>query len=161
MQVLKIAALIVLGVIGFLTLIIGVAAPFYEEAFNERRERFRREGTPLKEAVLAKVRGRKGRYLVAAPAGTPRPAAGEHPEGKWVRVSPADFARYEPGDPIELLVIGEEYFLRDAEFYTVLRPMEATLLFGLAGVVFVLIKRWQPRSFGAEPKAGFGGIHTS
>jgi hypothetical protein len=140
MQVLKVAASIVLGVIGLLTLIIGFAAPFYEERFNERRERFLREGKPIKETVLTKVAGRKGKYLVAAPAGTPQPAAGVHPEGKWVRVSPAEFARYDRGDPIELLVIGEEYFLRDSEFYTVLRPMEATALFGITGVVFLLVR---------------------
>jgi hypothetical protein len=147
MQFLKGVALVVLGAIALLTLIIGAAAPLYEDAFNARRERFLREGKPVEETVLTKVVGRKGKYLVAAPAGTPPPAAGEHPEGKWVRVSPADFARYEVGEPIELLVIGEEYFLRDAEFYTVLRPTEAIVLFAIAGVSFVLVKRWQPRQF--------------
>ena len=37
-------------------------------------------------------------------------------------------------------MIGEEYFLRDAEFYTVLQPLEVTLLFGITGVVFLLVR---------------------
>jgi hypothetical protein len=151
MRALKALALIVLGFVGLLTLIIGLAAPFYETRFNERRERFLREGKPVRETVLTKVVGRKGKFLVTAPEGTPPPAAGDHPEGKWVRVSPAEFARYEAGDPIELLVIGEEYFLRDSEFYTVLRPMEATVLFGIVGVVFLAVR------FGWKIENGTGG----
>jgi hypothetical protein len=154
MQVVKIIVLIVLGAIGFLSLIIGAAAPLYRDSFEAKRERFLREGTPVTEAVIARVIGRKGKFLVCAPAGTPLPAAGMHPEGRWVRVSPTTYEQYRLNDPIELLVIGDETFVRDSEFYTVLQPTEATIIFALTGVAFVLVKKlwkFEPADAAAIP----------
>ena len=150
MQVIRFVALLVLGAIGFLALVVAAAAPFYRDHFEARRERFLREGTPLTETVIAKVVGNKGKYLVCAAQGTPLPAAGEQPVGKWVRVSPATFAQYQLDDQIELLAIGEEYFVRDSEFYTVLQPIEAAIIFVLAGFSFVLVKKvWKIEPGGA------------
>jgi hypothetical protein len=137
-------SLVVLGAIALLTLIIGVAAPLYEANFNERRERFLQEGKPVTETVIACVIGRKGKFLVTAPQGTPLPAPGAHPEGNWIRVSPATYEQYHVGDKIDLLVIGEEFFVRDSQFYTVLTPTQATTFFGITGVLFVLLLRWKP-----------------
>jgi hypothetical protein len=151
MRIIKVLALIVLGAITLLSLVVGIAAPFYEANFNERRERFQREGIPVTETVLAKVVGRKGKHVVCGPEGAPLPAAGEHPEGRWVRVSPATFDEYHIGDRIELLVIGEEYFVRDARFYTILQPTEAYILVALGVFSFVLVKKvWKPGG-GYEP----------
>jgi hypothetical protein len=150
MRVVKIIVLIVLGVIAFFTLIIGVAAPLYEASFNEKRERFLREGTPSTETIVTKTIGRKGKYLIVGPEGSLPPAAGERPEGKWVRVSPATYKQYQIGDRIELLTIGEETFVRDSQFYTVLTWKEATAFFAVAGLLFVVVLRlWHvgPRAY--------------
>jgi hypothetical protein len=41
-------------------------------------------------------------------------------------------------------VIGEESFVRNSRFYTVMNFPQATVLFGITGLAFVLVLRWKP-----------------
>jgi len=142
---LKVGLVIVLGLLAFFTLILGVSTIVAEHQFGVRRERFRREGIPAVETVRGKKVGRRTRSLVIAPADS-KPFAGEPGpgDGRWVRVHRPAFERYQVGDRVELLKIGDDYFVRDDEFHSRFSP-PVCLIGGAiaAAAVVVVAKGWK------------------
>jgi hypothetical protein len=138
---------IVLGLVSFFSLILGVSTIVAEHQFGVRRERFLSEGTPVEETLRGKRIGRRTRSFIIAPAdskafeGEPGPS-----DGRWVRVHRPTYERYAIGDRIGLLRIGDDFFVRDDEFYSRFRPRVCFLASAVGIAAVCVIVRMVRRS---------------
>jgi hypothetical protein len=141
-SVAKALVLVVLGCVAFFGLLIGASTIVAEDQFEARRERFQREGTRVVERVAGKKLGRRTPYLVIAPAGLPAFEGEPGPsDGRWVRAAPATYERFQVGDQVDLLRIGDDYFVEGDVFYQKFSPRKSFLVSAIGAIAFWLVYR--------------------
>jgi len=139
----KALVLLVLGCVALFGFLIGGATIVAEDQFAARRERFHREGTPVVETVTGKKVGRRTPYLIISPADS-HPFVGEPGpgDGRWVKAAPATYERFQVGDRVELLRIGDDFFVTGDEFYRKFSPPKSILVGAIGVVAFLLVFRF-------------------
>jgi hypothetical protein len=136
----KVLVLFVLGSAAVLSTVIGVASIGAESQYEARRERFRREGTPVTEVVREKHRRRATNYLVFTPAETPPTTVGGARDRVWVQVPRTTYEGTWVGDSVELIRVENDYVVAgDDEPYQGFRPRESFIFGGVAAAAFLVV----------------------
>jgi hypothetical protein len=145
-SVAKALVLFVLGCVAFFGLLVGASTIVAENQFESRRERFHREGVRVTERVAGKKLGRRTPYLIISPAGTAAFEGEPGPsDGRWVRAAPATYDRYQVGDRVELLQIGDDYFVEGDTFYKKFSPPKSFVVSAIGAFAFLLVYRFWKR----------------
>jgi hypothetical protein len=138
---LRAALLVLLGLTAIGSFMTAISVQSDETMFNDHQRQFEYGGTPVVGTVVTKTSGRRSDYFLFQPQplfGAER--AGPESSGlKQLRVSSSTYRRYQPGDRIELSVIGEEAVVRGEKFEPVLTENQAWVLFAvvIGAIVFV------------------------
>jgi hypothetical protein len=139
---LKVALVILIGLVAFFAMILGLSTVVAEHQAGVRRERFQQEGTPVVETIKAKKAGRRYRYLIIAPPGTIQfQGEPQSSDGRWVRVYRPAFERFQVGDAVDFLKIGDDYLVRDDEFYSRFIPWVCFLVSAACVAAILVVLR--------------------